>query len=221
MKESSSNILRGFERERNLKKEAYYSDGYFTMHQLCSFAHQINDIYKFNAKSILEVGIGNGFVSTYMKRAGFDVTTVDINYELEPDLCAPISELTSRLSGKKFDLVVCCEVLEHMPFSEFEDAIRVFRALGSKLYLTLPNHNIVIGFGGFIRIPYLGVKLSELMVEIPRKRILDKEHFWEINSSKETSKKNILKLLSNYYPNISVQRYSLNPYHIAFKTTAI
>jgi SAM-dependent methyltransferase len=187
------------------------------MGQLCSFAHQINDIYKFNANKILEVGIGNGFVSTYLKRAGYDVTTVDINCELGPDLCLPISELEEKLHGKSFDLVVCCEVLEHMPFSEFLDSIRIFRKLSSQLYLTLPNYNKVFGIGGFLGIPKIGTFPVEVMLELPSRKILDKSHFWEINSSKQTSRNNIVKLLGNHYESISVKRYSLNPCHIAFK----
>lgn len=208
--------IRGKEREMNLNKSVYYSDGYFRLEQLCSFAHQINDIHKLSPKNIIEIGIGNGFTSTFLKRAGFDIVTVDINPDLGPDLCVPINELQLYLSGRLFDLVVCCEVLEHMPFDEFEENIRIFSSIGSRLYMTLPNYKRAIGFGGFLRLPKFSPFKINQYIEISWKKKLDKEHFWEVDSSAQTKKKNIIKILNRYYKHTSVSRYALNPYHMSF-----
>ncbi len=168
-------------------------------------------------ESILEVGIGNGFTSTFLRKAGFAVTTVDINCALDPDICASIAEMKSKLAGKQFDLLVCCEVLEHMPFHSFEASLAVFRSISPRLYLTLPSYKRVFGFGGFLRVPFAGVMKTSLMLDFPTKKTLDKEHFWEVGSSSETNLVSIRKILCEYYEEVAIFRYFLNPYHIAFR----
>lgn len=211
--------IRGETRERNLEKSEYYSENYFKLPQLCSFAHQIHDIYRLKPASILEIGIGNGFTSSFLKRSGFDVVTVDINAALEPDICSPIAGLAPLLGGRSFDLVVCCEVLEHMPFANFEDNIEGFRAVGRRLYLTLPNYKRVFGLSGFLRLPKFAPALVEAEIEIPIRKSLDKEHFWEVGSSPLTTRKEIVKRLGRFYPRVDTGRYGLNPYHLSFQAS--
>ena len=208
--------LRGSKRESGLPKGAYYTKKYFGLEQLCSMSHQIHDIFQLAPKSLIEIGIGNGFTSSFLQRSGIDVTTVDINEDLEPDICAPICDIEDHLSADAdYDLVVCCEVLEHIPFEDFIENIKICRKLSDRLYLTLPNYKPSYGFGGFVTLPKFH-KLFGIFIDVPRKKILDKEHFWEVGSSKETSKKAILEILRTYYPTARVKRQALKPNHYAF-----
>jgi SAM-dependent methyltransferase len=214
---SNNNTHKGHDRERSLDRAVYFSDNYFKFRQLCSFVHQIYDIHQLRPKSVLEIGVGNGFTSTFLKRAGYDVTTSDINPALEPDICCPLSELPSRLAGKSFDLVVCCEVLEHMPFEQFATNLKVLHALGDRLYLTLPNHRALIGFGWLPRLPKLSsLEAGSLYVEVPFGKQLQPMHYWEVGSLHYTSRKAILALLRQYYSSTISRRYALNPGHVMF-----
>ncbi len=216
-----NSLIKGAEREKSIEKNAYLNASYFDLRQLCTYAHQINDIYNLHLNQILEIGIGNGFTSHYLKNAGFDVMTVDINCKLNPDLCCGIDEVEDHVKGKKFDLVVCCEVLEHLPFSEFESILKIFRRLSKNLYITLPNYNRVFGFGGFVKLlPKKVFSLKEFMIEVPNTKKLDYEHFWEVGSSNETKKKQIKNILEKYYANVECKRYALNSYHIAFTASS-
>jgi SAM-dependent methyltransferase len=208
---------KGADREKALEKSVYFSDNYFQFRQLCSFVHQIYDIHHLRPRSILEIGLGNGFTSTFLKRAGYEVVTADINPALEPDICCPLSELPSHLAGKSFDLVVCCEVLEHMPFEDFEPNLKRLRALGERLYLTLPNHKALLGIGWVPRIPKLSsIKASSLYVEVPLAKPLQPMHYWEVGSLRYTSRKAIIAMLSHYYSSTISRRYALNPGHVMF-----
>lgn len=207
---------RGHDREQNLPKGAYYSEGYFSLAQLCSLSHQIHEIHKLAPQNIIEVGIGNGFVSSFLRRAGYKIRTADINPSLAPDICAPICELPELLRGERFDLVVCCEVLEHMPFDEFESNLDHLRFLGDRLFMTLPNYRPTIGFTGFLRLPKMTPRLMDLSIDLFRHKRLDREHFWEVGSDRSTSKKEIIKLLKARYKNVMLKRLALNPYHFAF-----
>lgn len=208
--------VRGKDREKTLPREAYFSDGYFELQQLFSLSHQINEIHKLRPQSILEIGVGNGFTSSFLRRAGYRVTTADINPALEPDICAPLDQVGSFIGEEKFDLVVCCEVLEHMPLNEFIESLDQLRALGQRLFLTLPNCKTTYGASGLFRIPKIGIKSFDLTFDISRKKKMDKEHFWEVGSQRETEIKSIAFELKARYKSVKIKRIALNPYHIAF-----
>lgn len=209
-------FVKGEARERTLPESAYFTPGYFDLAPLFSVAHQIHDLHGLKPENILEIGIGNGFTSSFLKRAGFDVVTVDINKALNPDICAPISQMGEFLEERRFDLIACCEVLEHMPFDQFESSIEIFRNIGKRLYITLPNYRFIFGFGGFFNRVAGRPLLVDMRIELPGFRTLNKEHFWEVGSSAETKKREIVKLLRNHYSSVRVGRYLMNPRHISF-----
>ena len=206
---------RGRERERTLTASAYFSERYFSMQQLCAFAHQLHQIWRMKPANVIEIGVGNGFVSSYLKRAGVPVTTVDINPDLQPDICADLSDLPGLLSGK-YDLVVCCEVLEHMPFYEFGANLDYLRAVGDRLLLTLPSAHRTYGFGGLLTLPRLRV-LCDFHVSIPIKGRVPAAHYWELGSEKECSRAVVVKMLKERYGVCKAGRLPLQPYHWLFE----
>lgn len=207
---------RGAERERSLDRSIYFSESYFSMPQLCSFAHQINSINAMKPKSAIEIGLGNGFVSTFLDRMNVPVTTADINPALSPDICAPLDELKTLVS-KKYDLVICCEVLEHMPLEKLDENIDHLRSLGERLFMTLPNSYRTWGVSGLSFLPKLGVKMFDFNLDIPWKRpIAGGPHFWEVGYSKDCSRKSIVGKLEKRYSTVKSGRFSLNPYHVWF-----
>ena len=54
---------------------------------------------------MLEIGIGNGFVSKYLKERKIKVTTVDIDERLNPDIAGSVLELP--FAKGSFDVVAC------------------------------------------------------------------------------------------------------------------
>lgn len=207
---------RGETREAQLPQSRYFSDEYFRLEQLCSFAHQISDIHRLAPSSIIEVGIGNGFVSSFLRQAGYRVVTADINADLKPDICVSIHGLVAALGARRFDLVVCCEVLEHLPFAQFVESVQILRTIGSRLYLTLPVYRKPYGFGGFLRLPKFRRSLNFHLSAPWRPARLTPEHFWEVGSSPETTQRQILQVLRAHYRQVRTHAYPLNPAHRAF-----
>lgn len=207
--------VRGESREKSLAREEYFGPGYFALPQLTSQAQQVHDIFSMRPESILEIGPGNGFVSTFLRMAGFDVTTADINPALEPDICAPLAEIPAHLNGRRFDLVVCCEVLEHMPFEQFEANVRAMREIGDRLYMTLPNYKKAFGIGGFLRLPRISRPIGWYL-SVRQNRPLTDQHFWEVGYRRECSLAAVTSVLRRHYGKVSTERYPLNAYHQAF-----
>ena len=210
---------RGAIREKDLGREIYFSDQYFSKAQLFSFAHQIHEIAKFKPSTMIEIGIGNGFVSSFFRRSGVDVTTVDINPALEPDICAPLDELDGHIGDRQFDLVVCCEVLEHMPYADFEKNIKILRGLSENAFITVPCYRPWFGIAGHLSIPKLRRPLR-LGFRFPRFGPFRKQdmqmHFWEVGCGAQTGIKRIIDSLETEFSTVTSGFFEMNPYHQYF-----
>lgn len=218
-KKNSLQTLRGADREKSLPRSAYFNSNYFSLTQLFSLAQQIHEIHAMKPESILEIGIGNGFVSTFLNRAGYAVTTADINPTLNPDICAPLNEVHKFVDSPIFDVVVCCEVLEHMPLEELETNIKYLKSLGHRLFLTLPNYKRTFGVFGFLRVPKIHPLKFKMAIDVNLYQKLTPEHFWEVGYCNVTTKKEIINILRKYYNHVESGHMLMNPYHIYFKAS--
>ncbi len=210
--------MRGIERERALGRQYYLSENYFSLTQLWSFSEQIYHIIGMRPQRMIEIGVGNGFVSEFLRTTEIDLTTIDVNPNLAPDIIAPVQEIGEFIRPDEYDLISCCEVLEHLPFEDFEPTVKLFSTLSEQLFLTLPVFgNRRIGFGGVVQLPklqrWLGVWLR---LPILRRR-LPEMHFWEVDYNSHTRKKSIVEILRRYYPDVTTGLFKANPYHRYFK----
>lgn len=206
-------VVSAREREATLPRAAYFDAAYFTLPQLFSLAHQVHEIFRLRPADMLEIGPGNGFVSNFFRAAGVPVVTADINPALQPDICAPLDEVPRHLNGRRFDLVVCCEVLEHMPWADFPANVATLRDTGERLFLTLPSYPKHFGFGGLLRLPRMAPTPVGLYLPIRQRRPLVPQHFWEIDADRDTRLANVLAVLRGVYATVRTGRFALHPYH--------
>lgn len=116
----------------------YHYNNYDSKERFCSYWHQINEVISVTPEKVLEVGIGNGFVSNYIKNRGIKVITLDIDKRLNPDIVGSVLELA--LPNESFDVVTCCEVLEHLAYKDFRKALsEMFRVSKSRAIVSLPD----------------------------------------------------------------------------------
>lgn len=162
----------------------YCGMGYDDLSRFISYFSQVDTVIGLDCRKILELGIGNGTVSNYLKRMKLDLTTFDINEELEPDYVGDIRDLP--FEDGSFDLVMSCEVLEHLPW---EDVDKAFSELGrvSKKYVFISLPYSCISFEFVIKFPYakklLGKTFLKLLLRIPyfyKQHSFDGEHYWVI-----------------------------------------
>lgn len=142
-----------------------------------SYWHQINEILNLVPKKVLEVGIGNKTVLNYLKNQGIEVLTLDINEKLKPDIVGNV--LKMPFQDNSFDIILCAEILEHLPFEEFDKALEELERVSKKyVVLSLPHfgHSIKFSF----KIPLIREKRFAIRIPFPIKHHFDGEHYWEI-----------------------------------------
>ncbi|NOY35618.1 MAG: class I SAM-dependent methyltransferase, partial [bacterium] len=112
----------------------HYFENYDHKARWLSYYYQIREIKK--GEKVLEIGIGNGTVADYLRKRS-SIVTMDIDKELNPDIVGDV--LNIPFENKEFDVVLCAEVLEHLPFEYFEKALKEIRRVGKRAIISLPD----------------------------------------------------------------------------------
>lgn len=148
--------------------------------RFCSYWHQINETLLLRPSTVLEIGTGNGFVNYAIKSSGIDIKTIDIDKNLNPDYFGSVTSMP--IEDNTFDLALCCQVLEHIPYEEFVPALKeIKRVVKRNLILSLPDLRRIYRFN--LQMPLLGE--IRLLYPFPRLRPLkwkfNGEHYWNIS----------------------------------------
>lgn len=155
----------------------YFVKEYNDSKRWASYWYQIKEVLELNPKSVLVVGKGNGLVSEYLKSTGIEAVTLDIDETLRPDIVASV--LKMPLSDSSFDVALCAEVLEHLPYNEFNKALsEIKRIVRTRAIISLPHFGPAIKF--LLKIPFLPELRFILKLPYPIKHQFKREHYWEI-----------------------------------------
>ncbi len=114
---------------------------------ISQFLKSINTlISKTDSKTLLDIGSGEGFVlEAILKNNDLQATALDSNENALIELKKRIPNVQIKngyiehlpYKDNRFDLVVCCEVLEHL--QEPELALKELKRVGKKFVLSVPN----------------------------------------------------------------------------------
>lgn len=159
---------------------AHYSSGYDHRGRWSSYWLQIQHAAVHSTTPILEIGIGSGIVTSYLRTAyGASVTTVDIDRALEPDFVADITSLP--FEAGQFGCVIACEVLEHVPFEQAQTALVELRRVSRHAVISVPNANRyyaqIFGMLGTRRARLISMSFAKwCRLETSQ----NEQHFWEL-----------------------------------------
>jgi len=173
-----------------------------------SHFHQVDECLKTNPDSILEIGVGTGLFGSVIKHfTNVVYESLDITPELKPTYIASVLNLP--FSDNSFDTICCFQVLEHLPFEDFETALRqIFRCAKNAVVLSLPNAGRVIK----IKLPKIKFNIELFGL---RQNIYS-GHMWEINykgSPKKIVEKKIYNIVPVGWELKKSYRVDENPYH--------
>lgn len=201
---------------KQVNVEHYDFSNYLTSKRWMSYYYQILEVLKYNPKSILLIGKGDDLVPYILKKLyqnSIRIDTFDFDEALEPDIIGDVREL-SRILNSKYDCIMCCQVLEHLPFEDFERILeeisKVLPPPDGKLILSLPQCSGRIRF--FLEVPK--IVLIKLCIHIPlfKKFKFDGQHYWEMRTV-GVSKRKILNLVNKFYNILDYYTVYENPYH--------
>ena len=211
---------RTLQEEAELGRDVYFAKRYFDRTQLFSQAAQLNEIYHFHPKSILEIGPGNGFVANFLRSAGYEVDTFDVNEELNPTYVGSILELDRQVAAKAYDLIVCCEVLEHLPFEDFPQALaQIARVTKKSALITLPQaKKYFFSLGCLFHVPFTRTtRWFSFTPSLGRTKPIYENHHWEVGWKKQHRIPALRKLMSEEFVVEEVRQEPMNPYHVFFR----
>lgn len=142
-----------------------------------NYWYQIDAVLELGPQLVLEIGPGNKTVTDMLRKAGIQVVTVDIDPGLEPDVVASAAELP--FDDGSFDVVLCSEVLEHLPFDQFAVALKELRRVSRRfVVLGLPNAGGVFKFD--LKLPV--IPRITVFFKLPffwKTHAFNGEHYWE------------------------------------------
>lgn len=167
-------------------REGYYvSKKYATLERFITYYYQLDAIRNTGNGSILFVGVGDGVLPYFLRKAGRSVTTLDFDASLEPDIVADLRSLP--FEDNSFDVVCVFEVLEHMPFEDSEKAIaEIARVSRSRAIVSVPHRRT--GFEMVIKFPYIRSILKQDYLQLALRMpvrfpgfAVSTQHYWEID----------------------------------------
>jgi SAM-dependent methyltransferase len=152
---------------------------YDTPERFISYWYQMKCVLDFRPKDVLEIGGGSGFFQDGMRRRGVSVTVVDLDARLA-DIQADVRALP--FVDGQFDVVVAFQVLEHLPWHQFEPTLLELQRLArDALVLSLPDG------GPYAKFSFRVSRYGQFRVFLPLDRLFrknhhyDGQHYWEIN----------------------------------------
>lgn len=155
----------------------YFSQNYGDKKRWISYWRQIKEVLKFRPGNVLIIGKGNGLISEYLKLKGIKVITLDIDENLKSDVIASVVKMP--FSDDEFDVVLCAQVLEHLPYDDFGNALlEIKRVARHGAIISLPHFGPTIRF--LLKLPFLPEIKFLFKIPYPKKHVFKGEHYWEI-----------------------------------------
>ena len=194
---------------RQVKTSHYSFDDYLKLERWISYYSQIDEVKRIakllNKQSlkILEIGPGDGIVSNILKSMGMQVITMDIDPSLKPDYVSALPKIDIP-DKEKFDCVLCCEVLEHVQYSDMEESLKIISKISKYAVLSMPHVSLSLS----LSFKFVYFKTFKYLFSVDlgfRKHKFNGQHYWEIgyrgysyDGFKRSLRKSGLKLLKDF-----------------------
>lgn len=156
----------------------HYLGGYLNLPRMMTYWYQATVVRDCGGSRALEIGIGMGLTTWILRRWGLSVSTLDVDPALGPSVVGDLRRMP--FADNAYDTILIAEVLEHLPFEQFDAALAELRRVAAKhVVITLPCP--LVGFNFGINLPVLDpifVSLGWRQWSRPR---FDGQHYWELD----------------------------------------
>ena len=166
---------------RQEKWHQYYSEKRI-VHQWM----QIHLLESLKVRRVLEIGPYLGLVTAMMKNAGYEAKTLDIMENA--DITGDVRDLdVLEIKKHDFDMILCCETLEHLPFDDVDDVLYRISETGTRyLILSVPFSGNQFGFSMYInryffkKRSFLKKFMGSKTFHVPSPDAGLENHHWEV-----------------------------------------
>ena len=130
-----------------------------------SYWHQISEIIKTCPNNVLVIGKGSGITENSINILSdnqINIVTLDINNAVNSDIVG--EAVCLPFQNNSFDTILCCQVLEHIPFDKFPVALSEMHRVAKKhIILSVPHKRKHLKIA--VSIPFLADK--QLILKYP------------------------------------------------------
>lgn len=159
--------------------KAHYNFGKYAFEgRFVSYYWQLKEVLEQKPSSVLEVGVGDHVFGDFIKNnTAVSYTSVDVAEDLRPDVVGSVLQLP--FTDKSFDVVCAFEVLEHLPFEQFDKALNeLCRVARSHIVISIPHFGPMLSLS--LKIPFLPQIRAALKIPYPQKHKFNGQHYWEL-----------------------------------------
>lgn len=198
----------------------YFQKKYASLERFIAYFKQIDLILNSGQEKILFIGVGDGLVVDYLRRADrrLNITTFDLDSDLKPDILGDVRMLP--FSDMTFDLVVAFEVLEHLPVEQLPGILEKISQISHSSIFSLPCRQT--SFEGIFKFPGIRTIFKrdyfDLKLSFPLKFPGFKEsgqHYWEIDARNFSFKK-IKTIINHKFKILRIESMPLDSYRLYF-----
>lgn len=159
-------------------KSQYGFEKYAFEGRFVSYYWQLREVLVLKPRSILEAGVGDRVFGDFVKRnTSVAYTSVDVAEDLCPDVVGSV--LVLPFADKSFDVVCAFEVLEHLPFEQFDTALtELSRVARSHIIISLPHFGPMFSFS--MKLPFLSEIRIAFKIPFYKKHVFNGQHYWEV-----------------------------------------
>lgn len=181
--------------EPQVKKDHYRFEKYSSQARFASYFYQLKEVLMFNPKTVLEVGVGDKVFGSFLRQnTEISYTSVDIDRDLNPDIVGSVLSLPFK--DNEFDVACAFEVLEHLPFLDFDKAVKeLVRVSRKAVVLSLPHFGPPVKF--MIKIPFLPEIKFAFKIPFAKQHFFNGQHYFEIGK-KGFSLRTIMSVLKKH-----------------------
>ena len=162
-------------------KSHYSFDTYAFEGRFVSYYWQLKEALALEPRSVLEVGAGDRVFGNFIKNnTEVSYMCVDIAEDLRPDVVGSV--LALPFPDKSHDVVCAFEVLEHLPFEQFEKAVsELARVARTHVVLSVPHFGPMFSLS--LKIPFLPHLRIAFKLPFPKRHAFNGQHYWELGKA--------------------------------------
>lgn len=191
----------------------YAFESYLGADRWASYYCQLRTVHQEGARKVLYVGVGDDIVPRALEAHGIDVSRFDMDPALGPDYVGDIRTLAEAVGDHTHDTIVCCQVLEHLPYEEFESLVRgLVKAASRRVIISLPYKHLQL-FDAKVELPWAGaISIAAWTPHFWQNWKFDGQHYWEVGT-RGHSKRTVVEAIKKQARVVRTFHAAGNRYH--------